>query len=106
MGRPTEASREEISGYGFAFADLAEVARWTDEIAAVLPSSVELSVVLGTAGPDLTTAAPGTAVVTVTATAFAGSRDEAARSLEPAAPLRCAGDRVGVAVAVGRGWVS
>ena len=77
------------TGYVFALADLAEVARWTDEIVAVLPPSVELSIVLGTADPDLAAVPPGTAVVTVTATAFAAAPDEAARLLAPllACPL-------------------
>ncbi|MGN9837519.1 FAD-binding oxidoreductase [Nonomuraea sp. H19] len=70
-----------MSSYVFPLADVADVTSWVSEMAALLPPLVELSVVLGTAPPTLTTIAPGTKVVVVTATAFAGSQDEAVRSL-------------------------
>lgn len=65
------------STYAFALPEVADVTSWVSEVAAVLPPTVELSVVLGTAP-----ATQGTKAVVVTATSFAGSRDEAARSLE------------------------
>jgi FAD/FMN-containing dehydrogenase len=69
--------------YAFPVADVEDVARWADEVAAALPANVELSVALATAdrGPDAGSAPPP--VVVVTATAFSCAWTEAIRCLEP-----------------------
>ena len=71
------------SRYVFRLADLDDVAHWMDEVAAVAPTSVELSIVLTTADEALTTERPAPKVAVVTGTAFASSPEEAIRSLEP-----------------------
>ncbi|NUW38537.1 FAD-binding oxidoreductase [Nonomuraea rhodomycinica] len=63
--------------YVFALEEVERVASWVDEVAAVLPARVELSVILGTQADGT-----GRKVVSVTATCFAGSREQAQRSLE------------------------
>jgi FAD/FMN-containing dehydrogenase len=63
-------------------ADLDEVAPWATTVAAALPLSVEMTVMLTEAGPDLP-ADPSRKVAVVTATAFAESPDEAAANLAP-----------------------
>lgn len=65
------------SAYVFPLPDVADVTSWAIEVAASLPPTVELSVLLGPAPQE-----PGTKAIVVTATCFADSADEAARSLE------------------------
>ncbi|MEV0195256.1 FAD-binding oxidoreductase [Nonomuraea sp. NPDC050691] len=74
------------SAFVFALEEVERVASWVDEVAAVLPARVELSVVLGTAQGG-----SGRKVVSVTATCFAGSRQEALGSLEAFAACPWAG---------------
>lgn len=69
--------------YVFPLADLDDVADWTGEVAAAVPPSVELSIVLTTANEALTTDRPPPKVAIVTGTVFATSPAEATRSLEP-----------------------
>ncbi|MGW2252915.1 FAD-binding oxidoreductase [Kitasatospora sp. NPDC001660] len=64
----------------FPLADVAEVTHWAAEVAPELSPNVELSCCLKAADPDTT---PGTSVVTVCATAFASSRQEADEFLGP-----------------------
>ncbi|MER6945320.1 FAD-binding oxidoreductase [Nonomuraea sp. NPDC000554] len=64
------------SAYVFPLPRVAEVTSWAVEVAASLPPAVELSIMLGTAPQE-----PGTKAIVVTATSFADSADEAARSL-------------------------
>ncbi|MEU8589209.1 FAD-binding oxidoreductase [Streptomyces sp. NPDC048664] len=68
--------------WSFPIAEVAEVARWALTAADGLSPRVELSFVLGAADPGATPRRP---VVTVGATAFAGSRREAGDLLEPLA---------------------
>ncbi|MEV0151468.1 MULTISPECIES: FAD-binding oxidoreductase [unclassified Nonomuraea] len=71
------------SRYVFAAGEAGRVASWVEEIAAVLPASVELSVTVGAASREgASREGEGAGEVAVTATCFAGSRAEAARSLE------------------------
>ncbi|MBA4864176.1 FAD-binding oxidoreductase [Streptomyces sp. PSKA54] len=69
--------------YTFPLAELGAVAAWATEAADRLPPTVEASFLLGTADPSDSAAPYRPKVVKVTATAFAASRDEAVRSLEP-----------------------
>jgi FAD/FMN-containing dehydrogenase len=69
--------------YVFPLADLEDIAYWTDEVAAAVPSNVELSVVLTTADHPVRPGSPPPKVVVVTATVFASSWDDATLSLEP-----------------------
>ncbi|GAA3164449.1 FAD-binding oxidoreductase [Nonomuraea roseoviolacea] len=74
------------SAYVFALEEVERVASWVEEVAAVLPAPVELSVIVGTQADG-----SGRKVVSVTATCFAGSREEAGRSLEAFAACPWAG---------------
>jgi FAD/FMN-containing dehydrogenase len=69
--------------------DLDDVAPWTTSVAATLPPTVEMTVMLTEAGRDLP-AEHSRKVAVVTATAFADSVDQAAADLAPLAgtPLR------------------
>ncbi|MEE1754613.1 FAD-binding oxidoreductase [Streptomyces sp. SP18CS02] len=69
--------------YAFPLTDVDEVAEWATGTAKALPPTVELSLVLATADPRMTEAAPRQKVVVVAATAFADTREQAARSLRP-----------------------
>ncbi|MFI9271492.1 FAD-binding oxidoreductase [Kitasatospora sp. NPDC052896] len=80
--RPRPAALATTS-YVFPLAAVEPVARWATERAGELPANVELSFVLATADPTLTSDRPPTKVVVVTATAFAGSHPEAVRALQP-----------------------
>ncbi|MET7761513.1 FAD-binding protein [Streptomyces sp. NPDC005393] len=71
------------TAYTFPRADVEPVARWIADIEGELPASVEPGLTLATAGPATSTASPRPTVVSVTATAFADSRQEAVRSLAP-----------------------
>ncbi|MGW4135770.1 FAD-binding oxidoreductase [Streptomyces mirabilis] len=69
--------------YAFPLAELGPVTQWATEAAIGLPATVELSYVLQTASPEMSAASPRPKVVVVAATAFADSREEAVRALEP-----------------------
>jgi FAD/FMN-containing dehydrogenase len=73
----------------YDLADLDEVAPWASSVAASLPVTVEMTVLLTEAGLELP-ADPARRVAVVTATAFADTIDEAAAQLAPlaASPLR------------------
>jgi FAD/FMN-containing dehydrogenase len=73
----------------FDLADLDDVAPWASRVAAGLPATVEMTVLLTEAGADLP-ADPGRKVAVVTATAFADSADDAAAQLAglTTSPLR------------------
>jgi FAD/FMN-containing dehydrogenase len=66
----------------YDFDDLDELAPWASRVAASLPLTVEMTVMLTEAGADLP-ADPARRVAVITATAFAGSTDEAVQSLAP-----------------------
>lgn len=72
----------------YDLADLDDVAPWATQVAAGLPSTVEMTVLLTQAGLDLP-AEPLRTVAVVTATAFADTTDEARSQLAPlaASPL-------------------
>ena len=70
------------STYVYALSDLEEVARWAAETATSLLPTVELTVLLGPLPPGVPAEAHGR-VVTVTATAFLDSPQEAAEALAP-----------------------
>ncbi|MFB7006739.1 MULTISPECIES: FAD-binding oxidoreductase [unclassified Streptomyces] len=64
-------------------ADLHEVTNWAIETARGLQPTVELTLVLATAAPHMTRARPRPKVITVAATAFADSREQAVQALGP-----------------------
>lgn len=72
----------------YDLADLDEVAPWASHVAAGLPATVEMTVLLTEAGLDLPTD-PARKVAVVTATAFADTAEAAATDLAPlaASPL-------------------
>ncbi|MEV6400162.1 FAD-binding oxidoreductase [Streptomyces sp. NPDC051907] len=69
--------------YGFPLADVEEAANWAAETARELQPTVESTLVMATASPDTTALSPRPKVLTLTATAFADSSDEAAGLLRP-----------------------
>ncbi|GGW65448.1 FAD-binding oxidoreductase [Streptomyces xantholiticus] len=69
--------------YVFALADVEPVTRWATEAAQRLPANVEASFMLATASPHITAASPRPKVISFTGTAFARTRHEAVRCLEP-----------------------
>ncbi|MFG2629581.1 FAD-binding oxidoreductase [Streptomyces sp. NPDC048473] len=69
--------------YAFPLADLEEVTNWATETAHELKPTVELSLVLATAAPPMTRTRPRPKVITVAATAFADSREQAVQTLGP-----------------------
>ncbi|MFE4795103.1 FAD-binding oxidoreductase [Streptomyces sp. NPDC056708] len=69
--------------YAFPLADLEEVTNWAVETAHELKPTVELSLVLATAARHMTKARPRPKVITVTATTFADSREQAVQDLGP-----------------------
>lgn len=71
--------------YVFPLADVEPVTRWATAVAERLPVNVEASFMLATASPepDATTATPRPKVISFTGIAFAGTREEALRCLEP-----------------------
>lgn len=74
----------------YDIADLDELAPWATRVAAGLPPTVEMAVMLTEAGVDVLPAEPARRVAIVTATAFADTVDDAAAQLAPleASPLR------------------
>jgi FAD/FMN-containing dehydrogenase len=73
----------------FATTDAVEVARGVEAVAGDLPPNVELTIVLTRTVPGLTAEGATNPVVNVTATVFAGTREEATEAVEPllAAPF-------------------
>ena len=70
------------STYAYRLADLEELAAWASDAIASLPPTVELTMLLAAAPPDVRAEPHGKAVI-VTATAFADSAAEAAGALAP-----------------------
>ncbi|KOG41916.1 FAD-binding oxidoreductase [Streptomyces decoyicus] len=66
----------------FPLAEVARVAEWAERVARGLPPYVETAFVLVPSGPP-TDSAPAGPRITVSATAFAATRSEALRALEP-----------------------
>ncbi|MGX1910160.1 FAD-binding oxidoreductase [Streptomyces phaeochromogenes] len=69
--------------YTFPLTEVERVTRWASEAAQLLPANVEASFMLSTASPDITAASPRPKVISFTGTAFARTRDEAVRCLDP-----------------------
>jgi FAD/FMN-containing dehydrogenase len=70
------------STYVYPLSELETVAPWASDVAASLPPTVELTLLLAPAPPELGLARPGKVLI-VTAAAFADSAEEAARALAP-----------------------
>jgi FAD/FMN-containing dehydrogenase len=66
--------------YVYRFEDAEAVARWAVEARAALPATVELTLLLAPAAPDVGSG-PGTRVAVLTCTAFVDSSDDASRAL-------------------------
>ncbi|KAB1144258.1 FAD-binding oxidoreductase [Streptomyces luteolifulvus] len=69
--------------YVFPLADVEPVTRWATTAARRLPANVEASFMLATASPDITAATERPKVISFTGTAFARTREEAVRCLQP-----------------------
>ncbi|MFK4227051.1 FAD-binding oxidoreductase [Streptomyces sp. NPDC019890] len=69
--------------HAFPLAYVEEVSNWATETAQELDPTVELTLVLATAAPHMTKQRPRPKVITVAATAFADSGDQAVQALRP-----------------------